>query len=175
SGEPDPEIQKLESALSKFRHQRPAPEFPEISLAAKEPRTAWWRSLWPVTGPRFADAAVLAVIVAGFILFWPQTARVAPTGWDVTQVAGEPRVAGSAISKGAENLGVGQVLETDAASRATISVAETGEIEVDPGTRLRLLKSGSSLKRLELERGTIHATNWGEPGEFRVDTPYSVA
>jgi hypothetical protein len=175
SGEPDPEIQKLESALSKFRHQRPAPEFPEIALAAKEPRTAWWQSLWPVTGLRFADAAVFAVIVAGFILFWPNSAPVAPTGWDVTQVAGRPRVAGTAISKGAENLGVGQVLETDAASKATISVAETGEIEVDPGTRLRLLKSGSSLKRIELERGTIHATIWAEPGKFVVDTPSAVA
>src|SRR5262249_19815148 len=152
--------QKLESALSKFRHQRPAPEFPEIALAAKEPRISWWQSLWPVTGLRFADAAVFAVIVAGFILFWPKSGSVAPTGWDVTQVAGTPRVAGAAISKEAEHLGVGQVLETDAASKATISVAETGEIEVDTGTRLRLLNSGSSLKRIELERGTIRATIW---------------
>jgi len=175
SGEPDPEIQKLESALSKFRHQRPAPEFPEIALAAKEPRISWWQSLWPETGPRFADAAVFAVIVAGFILFWPKPAPLAPTGWDVTQVAGAPRVAGTTISKGRENLGVGQMLETDAASKATISVAETGEIEVDPGTRLRLLNSGSSLKRIELERGTIHATIWAEPGKFVVDTPSAVA
>jgi len=122
------------------------------------------------------DAAVASAIVAGFILFWPKSLPSAPTGWAVTPVAGAPRVAGAAIREtGAENLGLGQVLETDAASRATINVAETGEIEVDPGTRLRLVKSGSSLQRLELQRGTIHATIWAEPGKFVVDTPSAVA
>ena len=31
SGEPDPEIQKLEGLLGKFRHDSPAPVFPEIA------------------------------------------------------------------------------------------------------------------------------------------------
>ena len=31
SGEPDPEVQKLESALRGLRHNRPAPAFPEIA------------------------------------------------------------------------------------------------------------------------------------------------
>jgi FecR protein len=76
---------------------------------------------------------------------------------------------------GAENLGVGQVLETDSVSKASISVVETGEIEVEPRTRLRLLKSGSGVQRLALERGTIHVTIWAEPGKFVVDTPFAVA
>src|SRR5260370_9484229 len=45
----------------------------------------------------------------------------------------------------------------------------------DPGTRVRLVKRSWGIKRLELERGTIHATIWAEPGKFVVDTPSAVA
>ena len=31
SGEPDPEIQKLENTLANFRHEGQPPEFPEIA------------------------------------------------------------------------------------------------------------------------------------------------
>ena len=43
---------------------------------------------------------------------------------------------------------------------------------VDPSTRLRLLSMGSGLKRIALDRGTIHAYIWAPPGQFVVDTPY---
>ena len=175
SGEPDPEIQKLESALGGFRHNRPAPAFPAMARPEREARRPWFlMSLWP----RLAAAAAVVVIAAVVLMLSrSQPVRVARTGWDVTRVEGTPRVAGEAIGAGGltGNLGVGQLLETDSASKASIAVAETGEIEVDPGTRLRLLKSSSGLKRLALERGTIHATIWAEPGKFVVDTPSAVA
>src|SRR5207248_7276935 len=52
---------------------------------------------------------------------------------------------------------------------------ETGRVEIDAGSRLRLLANGPGRKRLSLERGTIHATIWAPPGEFVVDTPSAVA
>jgi hypothetical protein len=51
----------------------------------------------------------------------------------------------------------------------------TGEIEVEPATRVRLVKNSAGIKRLSLERGTIRATIWAPPGEFVVDTPSAVA
>jgi hypothetical protein len=48
-------------------------------------------------------------------------------------------------------------------------------VEVDPGSRLRLVTNGPGRKRLSLERGTIHAVIWAPPGEFVVDTPSAVA
>jgi hypothetical protein len=54
-------------------------------------------------------------------------------------------------------------------------VDEIGEIDVDSDTRLRLLQTGSNQKRLALDRGTIHAAIWAEPGEFVVDTPSATA
>jgi hypothetical protein len=174
SGEPEPEIQKLESALGRLRHNRPAPVFPEIPKPEVPQRPWFLVALWPRLA---ASAAVVVIAAVGFVVFRPKPVSVARTGWDVTRVEGTPRLAGRTIgaTQGAGNLGVGQVLETDGASKANISVEETGEIEVDPGTRLRLLKSSSGIERVALERGTIHATIWAEPGKFVVDTPSAVA
>src|SRR5205807_10409716 len=59
--------------------------------------------------------------------------------------------------------------------RATITLDETGRVEVDASSRLRVVTNGPGRKRLSLERGTIHATIWAPPGEFVVDTPSAVA
>ena len=72
-------------------------------------------------------------------------------------------------------LELGETLETDAISKASVAVAEIGRLEVEPMTRLRLLQSGAGRKRIALERGTIHATIWAPPGQFVVDTPSAVA
>jgi hypothetical protein len=76
---------------------------------------------------------------------------------------------------GVGKLRVGQLLETDRSSRASISLEETGSVEVDAGSRVRLVTNGPGRKRLSLERGTIHATIWAPPGEFVVDTPSATA
>jgi hypothetical protein len=67
------------------------------------------------------------------------------------------------------------MLVTDSSSRASITLDETGRVEVDAGSRLRLVTNGPGRKRLSLERGTIHATIWAPPGEFVVDTPSAIA
>jgi len=170
SGEPDPEIQKLEAALSRLRHNRPAPAFPEI--ASTQPRR--WR--WPLL--QMAAAAAIVIVVIDAMVFIHRRSRPAPSiGWDVTRVAGAPRIGSEKL--GAKNakgkLGLGQVLETDSQSQADIRVESVGEIVVDPDTRLRLPTSGSGLKRLTLDRGTIHASIWAPAGEFVIDTPSAVA
>src|SRR5262249_31984055 len=63
----------------------------------------------------------------------------------------------------------------DDRSRASLQVAEIGELMVDPGSRLRLLETGSRRKRIAVEVGTIHAAIWAPPGEFVVDTPSAIA
>jgi hypothetical protein len=72
-------------------------------------------------------------------------------------------------------LQAGQTLETDQNSRATITDNATGEVDVDPDTRLRAVQSRSGTKRLALDRGTIHAQIWAPAGSFVVDTPSAVA
>src|SRR5215472_3598304 len=92
SGQPDPEIQRLESLLGRFRQSVPAPEFAAIPQTA--PRRTW---LW--SWPWFADhrgllgvaaAAAVVLVVGAAWLAWRRTNRPAtpPSGWEVVRVAG---------------------------------------------------------------------------------------
>ena len=177
SGEPDPEIQKLESTLAKFRHQGQAPEFPEIP-AMPQPR--FWQRLAPSRwsfGLAAATATILFIAAFG-ILQWSQKPNTTSgAGWDVESVAGTPRVESNAfgMNSGAAKLGVGQTLITDSHSKANISIADIGTVNVEPNTRLRLIAGGNGHNRLALDRGTIHAYIWALPGEFTVDTPSAIA
>jgi hypothetical protein len=176
SGPPDPEIQHLERALGRFQLNRPVPSFTGIEVPAR--RWSWWSeiaaSAWT---PRFA-AALLVVFAIGSALWLarsPRTPAIAHDGWDVqvTPASQDSETSGPAGKN--TRLELGESLETDAVSKATIAVAEIGRLEVEPMTRLRLLQSGAGRKRIALDRGTIHATIWAPPGQFVVDTPSAVA
>ena len=177
TGEPDPELQKLERALGQFRAKAEAPQFPEIARARRDQASSRFPSSWRM--PRFAAVAALGTIVAAaaVLLF----VRVPPVsvgpGWEVARLEGAPVVGSSALENGARKakLRVGELLVTDSGSRASVEVAEIGELHVDPGSRVRLLETGSNRKRIAVELGTIHAAIWAPPGEFVVDTPSATA
>jgi hypothetical protein len=171
SGEPDPEIQRLEGLLGKFRHHRPAPAFPEIAGERRWTFFPWRLRLFPV----LATAAAAVAAICALIILVParKPAPATLAGWDVSRVAGTPHIGPQAMSgkEGTSRLGVGQLLETDPQSRASLQNDDTGQIEVDPSTRLRLLTMNAGLKQIALDRGTIHAYIWAPPGQFVVDTP----
>jgi hypothetical protein len=185
SGEPDPEIQRLESMLGRLRHNRPAPVFPDVAMPRQEPKRHWsFTALVPrLIAATVACVATLTIAALSLWFYRTHADPVVSSEWNVRSVQGSPRLAGKALpvtlGAGDEaatgNLGVGQVLETDATSTASLRAEETGEIQVEPGTRLRLVKSRSGQKRLTLDRGTIQATIWAAPGEFVVDTPSALA
>jgi len=177
SGAADAELQKLERALGQFRTDAGVPAFPAVDKKLGTEGARGFSSAWRM--PRLAAASVLAAGVAagaaGLFLRAP-SAPIAP-GWDVAQVEGAPVVGSSAVrgAKGRASLKVGETLVTDGNSRASVQVAEIGEIYVDPDSRLRLLETGSNRKRIAVEVGTIHAAIWAPPGEFVVDTPSATA
>src|SRR5690349_12311724 len=80
----------------------------------------------------------------------------------VAAVAGSPRIANVPFS-GDSRLPVGQVLDTDDASRATLHVAELGVIDVEPNSRVRLLRTTEKRHSVALEYGTITAHMWAPP------------
>ena len=170
SGEPDPEIQRLEALLERFQSHRPRPAFPELAPARK----GWMIPRWPrwVLGLA-AVAAVAAVCVATVLLYERTPNRDDAAGWDVSVMEGSPRLGRKAVSEkaGTSRLDVGQTLETGPQARARLRDEEVGQIEVDPGTRLRLVSMGSGLKGIALDLGTIHTFIWAPPGQFVVDTP----
>ena len=100
--------------------------------------------------------------------------RPALPGWSVAAVEGAPRVNRTAVRHQA-SFHVGQWLETDAASRAKVTVGEIGQVNVEPNSRLRLAAAAAHDHRLELARGTMSAFIYAPPRLFFVDTPSATA
>ena len=170
SGEPDAEIQRLETLLERFRHGQT--ELSAFIFVPARSRTRW--VLW------VPSVAVAVAIIIIFAVIWSPHRPPAPGssehGWTVEQIAGQPKLGNIAMTKsGAATLAVGQTLETDIRSRASISISATGEIQVDPDSKVRLIASTPARKRLGLDFGTIHAMIWGPAGEFVVDTASATA
>ncbi|HSC44984.1 MAG TPA: hypothetical protein VLC94_04100 [Candidatus Acidoferrum sp.] len=173
TGEADPELQKLEAALGQFRARAEAPALVlENARDAKRILAGWRMPRWIAASLLAAGLAATAVVVS---------LRVAPVaagpGWNVARLEGTPVVGAATVDdeKQKAKLRVGEELVTDGTSRASIQVAEIGELYVDPGSRVRLVESGANRKRIAVEVGTIHAAIWAPPGEFVVDTPSATA
>jgi len=175
TGEPDPEVQRLERALQQFRTKADAPWFPVLGETTTHKTS---RSFWPSWRmPRLVAASFLSAGIAAVILVTFLRVSPAPVGpaWDVARLEGAPLVGSSLVTAKQAQLRVGELLVTDSASWASVQVAEIGELYVDPGSRVRLVESGSRRKRIAVELGTIHAAIWAPPGEFVVDTPSATA
>jgi len=152
SGEPDPEVQRLEKLLQQARYRPAARRFvlPRSRLAL------------PIA------AAVVLLIPASLALY--QALR--PIGSvHVTRY----REGGSDGAAVGSRLYEGNWLETDARTHAEIAVANLGEVKVAPSSRLRLVSARHSEQRLELARGQIQARISAPPRLFIVDTPSATA
>jgi len=159
TGPRDPEIEHLEALLGRYRRRPGALSLP----SAAPPR--------PIFPARRMGWALAAAALAGLLFFgvrrfhWSEGAP-----WRVASLGGAPQVAGSTIT-GEGRLGVGQMIETDATSRARVQVAHIGTLDLEPGTRLRLVNTRSRRHRVALEQGRIRARLWAPPFAFGVDTP----
>lgn len=179
SGEPDPEIQKLETTLGRFRHKRPAPQFPFVAPVRLRPALSPnWFSRPFVRWSALAIAAA-TILIAAVLRFTPRHGKPVPgvgAGWEVASLAGTPQMGGKAILKNGDagKFFDGETIETDSASRAKISDEATGEVEIEPDTLLRAIETTSARKNLALDHGTINASIWAPPGEFVVNTPSAV-
>jgi hypothetical protein len=177
SGTPDPQIQRFESLLTEFRYSdRPLVLPADTSATPNRFRGLLIQIPWL---PRLAAAAVLIFALAASVFFSliPAHSPATPGSLDVTCLQGELQVGTTYITADHANtkLQVGQTLETNSTSRASISEKFLGQIDVEPGSRVRLVQSDNHRKRIQLDRGTIHAAIWAPPGQFVVDTPSAIA
>ena len=167
SGEPDPDVVRLERLLGQLRQHDAPPALPD------RPRRVLRVSTWTM-GVLSAIAAVLLIAAAGW--FVRERAR---SGWLVQTMAGTPVIdglrAGDARSAADVRLGIGEWLVTDGISRARIAVGQIGRVDVEPNTRLQLMEARGREHRMALARGTIHARIWAPPKFFYVNTPSATA
>lgn len=94
--------------------------------------------------------------------------------WEVARLAGTPTIGANQL-EGSGRLAVGEWLETDSSSRAKISVADIGQVDIGPNSRVRLLGTRSTEHRLALQRGRLHAFINAPPRLFIVETPSATA
>ncbi len=120
----------------------------------------WW--LVPLA------AAAIVLLVLG-VNSWRKQGS-----WGVERLAGRPFI-GTAQLGGSGRIHVGDWLTTDDSSRARIAVGDIGEVEVRPGSRIRLLDARSTDHRLALDHGVIAAQVDAPPRLFFVETPAGTA
>lgn len=160
---PDPEIARLEALL------RPVAWREEPLRTDALPRMSRTPSIHVVRWSLLAAGALLAV--GGL----RAARRAAVHPWQVTAEAGAPVVRGADGSIARGVLPRDGVVETDAQSRAAVTVGRIGRAELGPGSRLRLVSAGASEHRMALERGTLHASIDAPPRYFLVQTPSALA
>jgi hypothetical protein len=104
----------------------------------------------------------------------PTQAQNDQPSWNVETLAGMPTAGNQTIAANGK-LTVGEFLETDANSRARVQVADIGNVEIAPNSRVKLVKTNSTEHRLSLEKGELKAKILAPPRLFIVDTPSAVA
>jgi len=109
-------------------------------------------------------ALAAAVVVAVAYGVWSRPGNDTRPAWDVEWLQGD----------GAARLPVGEWLETGAA-RARVTVADIGHVDLEPGSRVRLVGTGAHEHRLELARGKLEALVYAPPRLFVVETPSATA
>jgi hypothetical protein len=169
SGEPDSEVERLEALLGAFRYDQSGRDLPRLTSPESHARPVRWFAV-------AASAVGIAALAVVFALIFVHGRQIAPgpvPGWEISDVRGTLRLGTTTLSAGqpSSHFAVGEVLETSRQSAARLTAEQTGEIDVEPDTRLRLVAMGNDTRRIALDHGVIHAFIWSPPGEFVVDTP----
>ncbi len=157
SGEPDTELQRLESVMAQLRMPERRFQFP----AERVHSSSWAFARWSFP----ASATALVAIAVAMLLLAPSR----DAGWKMKTISGTPEVDGKSVKHG--TLRVGDLLQTGRDARVRLQVDGIGELEVNGAARLQLVESHDARKRLAMQYGTIHAFITAPPAVFVVDTP----
>ena len=157
SGEPDPEIVRLESLLGRYAARERVLPFPRRYSALQ-----------------IAAVAAMLILAFGVAMFALRFWWRAGEAWPIASVYGTPTINGEVITTGAR-LGVNDELRTDANSRATIEIARVGELVVEPNSTMSLITTQGGKHRIRLDRGKVSARVWAPPFTFSVRTPAGLA
>lgn len=148
------------------------------------------KSLSIFNSPIFVPTAVAVLLIVGisflaYSMFWrndvkelsenkPPIQTKRSNEWNIETISGTPKADNQTIT-GKGFLTVGETLETDKNSRARVEVADIGQVEIAPNSRVQFVNTSENEHRLSLEKGVLQATIFAPPRLFIVDTPSAVA
>lgn len=148
-GKPDADTAQLRATLAPLAWQ---------PRAHARPRRRW------AAPARLALAACIAGAVA--IGGWWHHRLQWPAGDAWTVVSAEGAVTGITRGEAHAAWPVGRDITTGADGRVRIRVARIGDLEVAPGSRLRLDETRSGRHRIALRQGEVRARVWAPPHHF---------
>ena len=162
SGEADATVADIERLMAPFAWQPREWREPAGATVGR----------WPL--PFVAALAASIAIVTGLSSFVGGLSREVQPGVAVARLEGSPTIGRAPIHDG-QALTAGRWLETDANAKALVEIENVGRIEVQPSSRLSLVRSRTGDHRMHLARGTVQAVIVSPPGHFSMSTPSSTA
>ncbi|RPI28806.1 MAG: hypothetical protein EHM61_03875 [Acidobacteria bacterium] len=131
-------------------------------------------SIWSKRPAAIAAALFILVSLSAALTILSKQPGVSEEGWTVTGIAGAPTIGRIGMNREGA-IGVGEWIETDGESRAQIEVGNIGQVELQPNSRVRILRAGADEHRMALDRGGINAFILAPPRLFLVETPSALA
>lgn len=131
---------------------------------------------------RYYISGIAAIVVLAFVIYGVNqfmkrssndfvTDNIVEIGgpkWMVTPIKGSPMI-NDMVMKAIDSLSVGGFITTNDSSRAELYVAGLGTVTIEPGSKVRLVKSVEGEHRIALEYGSIDASIIAKPRTFFVD------
>ena len=162
SGEADAAVADLERLLAPLAWQ----QRPWSAPASERGRH------WPL--PFVAALAATVTIVTGLSTFVARLNQEPQEGVAITRLEGTPTIARAPV-RDSQVLTTGRWLETNGTAKALVEIENVGRVEVQPSSRLALIRSRAGDHRLHLARGTVQAVIVSPPGHFSMSTPSATA
>jgi hypothetical protein len=173
-GPPDPEVERLEKLLARYRFDPAADprSAPAAGAESAEPHAAHEPSYRDRSAPlpglespalRWLSAGGIAiaaaVMVAVAIGLWDPDSSGSGGGYRLIGVAGRDRVR------------AGEEIVTAEGTVATLEIGWLGRVELQPRSRLRVEPAAGDDHRFYLDRGSLHAKIFAQARRFQIGTP----
>lgn len=167
SGRADADVVHLEEVLRPLRYE----DEQDGPATWKEGNSVEQVATWLIA---IAATLLLGLWLGPRLLGGSGTESTSGRSWTVRSTAGVPLLRDDSLESEGK-LHVGNWLETNSTARAQIEVADIGTIDVDPLSRVRLVRTEEREHRIELRHGRISARVAAPKRLFVVDTPSATA
>jgi hypothetical protein len=148
-----------------------------VNRKTKDSLRPWGSLRYYASG--IAAALILAFVIygvnefvksqkSGGIVLTDNIVEVGGPKWMVTSLKGSPLI-NNMVMKAIDSIAIGGYVTTDDSSKAELYVAGLGSVIIEPGSKVKLIKSIEGEHRIQLDYGSIDANIFAKPRTFFVE------